>query len=216
MTKTFRVVTTPLVAIALLLTGLLVTPKPARAETDAQLAASWQLAWDTYRFYEKLTAPLPWTGRSQVTRDISIDINAPIDRVFDAYSNVNNHIGMHSFLKRVVTHADYTTGGVRYVNFTAIEEIPVVAGVPVTSRTHAQQRIHRDAHYYETDSWTLPNVVTHQKIVFTALGDGATRVTEHLTFEASILLIDFTVTNGVASHQATQAGLKTAIENGTL
>jgi hypothetical protein len=211
--KLLRFLTAPVVAMALLLTGL---SSPARAETDAQLAASWQLAWDTYRFYEILTAPLPWTGRSQVNRDIAIDINAPIAHVFDAYSNINNHIGMHSFLKRVVTHADWTENDVRYINFTAIEDIPLVAGIPVSSKTHAQQRIHRNAFYYETDSWTLPNVVTHQKIVFTDLGNGVTRVTEHLTFEASILLIDFTVTNGVAAHQATQAGLKTAIENGTL
>ncbi|GAA0383185.1 hypothetical protein Acor_70670 [Acrocarpospora corrugata] len=213
MKKFLRFITAPVVAAALLLTGL---SSPARAETDAQLAASWQLAWDTYRFYETLTAPLPWAGRSQVTRDISIDINAPIAHVFDAYSNVNNHIGMHSFLKRVVTHADWTENDVRYINFTAIEDIPLVAGIPLSSKTHAQQRIHRDQFFYETDSWTLPNVVTQQKIVFTDLGNGAIRVTEHLTFEASILLIDFTVTNGVSSHQATQAGLKAAIENGTL
>ncbi|MEU8385961.1 SRPBCC family protein [Streptosporangium sp. NPDC048865] len=212
MTKLLRLLVAPLSAAALLLT---VFSTPARADTDPVLAAQWQVAWDTYRFYECLTAPLPITGRSQVKRDISIEIDAPVQHVFDAYSNINNHLGMHSFLKRVVTHADWTDAGTRYVNFTAVEDIPV-AGLPVTSNTHAQQRIHRDDLYYETDTWTLPNVVTHQRIVFEDLGDGRTRVTEHLTFEASVLLIDFTVTNGVSSHQATQAGLKAAIESGEL
>jgi hypothetical protein len=41
-------------------------------------------------------------------------------------------------------------------------------------------------------------------------------VTEHLTFEANVLLIDFTVTNGVSSHQQTQVALKEAIESGRL
>ncbi|GAA1295996.1 hypothetical protein Psi02_12040 [Planotetraspora silvatica] len=185
-------------------------------ETDAQLAAEWQAAWEFYKFYECATAPLPLTGRSQVKRDISIDIDAPIEHVFAAYSNVNNHLGLHSFLKRVVTHEDRTEAGTHYIDFTAIEDIPVVAGIPVTSKTHAQQRIHPDGFYYETDSWSLPNVVTHQKIVFEELGDGGTRVTEHLTFEASVLLIDFTVTNGVSSHEETQEGLKEAIESGAL
>ncbi|MEU4226370.1 hypothetical protein AB0F17_18905 [Nonomuraea sp. NPDC026600] len=62
----------------------------------------------------------------------------------------------------------------------------------------------------------MPNAVTHQAIVFTDLGGGHTRVTEHLTFEANVLLIDFTVTNGVSSHQQTQAALKEAIESGRL
>jgi hypothetical protein len=206
---------------ALLASALVLTTfsSPARAETpetDAQLAAEWQAAWDFYKFYEYAAAPLPVTGRSRVSRDISIDINAPIEHVFVAYSNVNNHVGLHPFLKRVVTHKDWTEAGTHYINFTAIEEIPVVAGAPVTSKTHAQQRIHPDGFYYETDSWSLPNVVTHQKIVFEDLGGGRTRVTEHLTFEASILLIDFTVTNGVSSHQETQARLKQAIESGAL
>ncbi|GAA4594269.1 hypothetical protein GCM10023194_60660 [Planotetraspora phitsanulokensis] len=185
-------------------------------ETDAQLAAEWQAAWDFYKFYECATAPLPLTGRSQVKRDISIDIDAPIEHVFTAYSNVGNHVGLHSFLKRVVTHGDRTEGGTRYIDFTAIEDIPVVAGIPVTSKTHAQQRIHAGEFFYETDSWSLPNVVTHQKIVFEDLGAGRTRVTEHLTFEASVVLIDFTVRNGVSSHQETQEGLKEAIEGGAL
>ncbi len=216
MKKLLRLFTAPLLAAALVATAFSGPARAGTPETDAQLAAEWQAAWDFYKFYQCASAPLPITGRSQVKRDISIEIAAPIEHVFTAYSNVNNHVGLHSFLKRVVTHKDRVQDDTRYIDFTAIEEIPVVAGLPVTSKTHAQQRIHHSGYYYETDSWSLPNVVTHQKIVFADLGDGRTRVTEHLTFEASILLIDFTVTNGVSSHQETQAGLKKAIENGDL
>jgi hypothetical protein len=212
--RLFRLVAIQLFTVVVVLTTFANPAHAETPETDAQLAAEWKAAWDFYKFYECATAPLPLTGRSQVSRDISIDIDAPIEHVFEVYSNVNNHVGLHSFLKRVVTHKDWTEAGTRYINFTAIEEIPV-AGVPVTSKTHAQQRIHHDGFFYETDSWSLPNVVTHQKIVFQDLGD-TTRVTEHLTFEASMLLIDFTVTNGVSSHQETQAGLKQAIESGAL
>lgn len=213
MKKFLRLLTAPVFAAALLLTAL---TGPARADTDPVLALQWQLAWNTYAFYQHLTAPLPVNGRTAQSRDISVDIDAPLDHVFAAYSDINHHLGRASFLKRVVTHADYVQDDVRYINFTAVEDIPVVAGIPVTANTHAQQRIHAADHFYETDTWTLPNVVTHQKIEFTDLGGGRTRVTEHLTFEASVLLIDFTVTNGVSSHQATQAGLKAAIENGEL
>ncbi|MEU4830891.1 SRPBCC family protein [Streptosporangium sp. NPDC023615] len=210
--RLLRLLVAPLSAALLLLTVL---PAPAQAETDPLAAARWQAAWDTYRFYECLTAPLPITGRSRVERDISIDIDAPAEQVFDAYSDIENHLGIHPFLRRVLTHRDRTENGVRLVDLTAVEDVPV-AGVPVSSETHAQQRLHRDELFYETDTWTLPNVVTHQRISFEDLGDGRTRVTEHLVFEASVLLIDFTVTNGVSSHRRTQAGLKEAIESGEL
>ncbi|GII56690.1 hypothetical protein Pth03_50790 [Planotetraspora thailandica] len=212
MKRLFRLAAIHLFTVVVVLTTFADPVHAETPETDAQLAAEWQAAWDFYKFYECATAPLPVTGRKQVSRDISIDIDAPIEHVFEVYSNVNNHVGLHSFLKRMVTHKDWTEAGTHYIDFTAIEEIPV-AGVPVTSKTHAQQRIHPDGFSYETDSWSLPNVVTHQTIVFQDLGD-TTRVTEHLTFEASVLLIDFTVTNGVSSHQETQEGLKQAIESG--
>ncbi|MGC5010193.1 SRPBCC family protein [Streptosporangium sp. DT93] len=211
--RLLRLLVAPLSAALLVL--LTVLPAPAQAATDPLVAARWQAAWNTYRFYEFLTAPLPITGRSRVERDISIEINAPVEHVFDAYSDFENHLGIHPFLRQVITHRDRTENGVRLVDLTAVEDVPI-AGLPVSSETHAQQRLHRDELFYETDSWTLPNVVTHQRISFEDLGQGRTRVTEHLVFEASILLIDFTVTNGVSSHQQTQAGLKEAIESGEL
>lgn len=190
---------------------------PAHAgttETDAELAAEWQYAWDTYKFYDR-TPPAPDSGRSQRTATISIVIDAPFRHVFDAYSNFSNHIGRNPFLTRVVTHKDWRKGSLRHINLTAVEEVPY-EGTIVTLNTHAQQRLHRSKRYYEVDSWSAPGVVTHQKIVFKPLSKRQTKVTEHLTFEADNSLIDFTVTNGVAAHQQIQTALKQAIESGEL
>ncbi|WP_460367221.1 hypothetical protein [Actinocorallia lasiicapitis] len=213
--KFLRLLAAPFLALALVCGGM---SAPAHAEeSDSQLAAEWRYAWDFYKFYTCLTKPLPITGRAVKSQDVTVEIDAPATRVFDAYSDFRNHLGLGGFLRRVAVHADRTEGGVRYVDSTAIEDVPTVAGLPPLSiKTHAQQRLHRTELYYETDSWTLPNVVTHQKIVFTDLGGGRTRVVEHLTFEANLLLIDFTLTNGVASHQATAQGLKQAIESGAI
>ncbi|RCG21003.1 hypothetical protein DQ384_37065 [Sphaerisporangium album] len=212
MKNLLRLVAGPLFAAILVLTAF---AGPARADTpesDAELALQWQAAWDTYRFYDT-APPLPESGRSRETAEISIQIDAPVQRVFEKYSNINNHVGRHSFLKRVVTHKDWCRYDTRYVNFTAIEEIPY-EGAIVTNKTHAQQRIHQEDLYYETDTWSLPGVVTHQKILFKRLPGGKTQVTERLTFDADTSLIEFVVTNGVASHEQTQLGLKEAIESG--
>ncbi|MEU8271737.1 hypothetical protein AB0B89_31840 [Sphaerisporangium sp. NPDC049002] len=214
MKKLLRLLAAPLFAATLALTAF---TSPARADTpesDAELALQWQTAWDTYKFYDT-APPVPGVGRSRDTAQISIQINAPVQRVFAKYSIISNHIGRAAFLKRVVTHKEWCRRDIRYINFTAIEDIPY-QGTIVTSKTHAQQRIHQEDLYYETDTWSEPNVVTHQKIVFKKLPGGTTQVTEHLTFEADASLIDFVVTNGVASHQQTQAGLKAAIETGAL
>ncbi|MGJ6966009.1 hypothetical protein ACSDR0_29285 [Streptosporangium sp. G11] len=212
--KHLRLLAAQLLAAVLVLTAF---SGPARADTpegDAQLAAEWQTAWDTHEFYKDVP-PLPGSGRSRAQDCISITIDAPIQQVFSAYSNINNHLGMHSFLKRVVTHDAWTKFGKRNVNFTAVEEIPYEGSI-VVSNTHAQQRIDLDEFYYETDTWSVPNVVTHQKIVFKKLSNSKTQVTEYLTFDADTTLIDFVVAGGVSSHEATQAGLKQAIENGNL
>ncbi len=183
--------------------------------TDAELAVEWQVAWTTYHFDQTLKQRSPLALCCSVTRTLSIEIDAPIDHVFAVYSDIDNHVGRHSFLRRVVTHAEYESDGVHVRNFTALEDVPI-AGVPVELHTHAQQRIHEDGYFYESDSFDLPDVVTHQLVVFEDLGDGRTRVTERLVFETNALLIDFTVTNGVEAHEATMAGLKEAIESGEL
>ncbi|MEU4834873.1 hypothetical protein [Streptosporangium sp. NPDC023615] len=211
MKKHLRLLAAQLFAATLVLTAL---PGPAHAATpadDARLAAEWQAAWDTHRFHEN-TPPAPDSGRSRAQDSISIVIDAPIARVFPAYLDFSNHIGKHSFLKRVVTHRDRFVGAERHIDLTAVEEIPY-EGTTVTVDTHAQQRVNYQGHYYETDSWTFPGVVTHQRIVFTRLSGARTEVTEYLTFEADTSMIDFALANGVASHRATQTALKQAIEN---
>ncbi|GAA0387082.1 hypothetical protein GCM10009530_42680 [Microbispora corallina] len=202
-------------AAAVLLPALTLPARADTGESDAQIAAEWQTAWDTYHFATTTPPPAPGSGRSRVTSSISVEIASPIGHVFAAYSDINHHIGRAAFLTRVVTHQQWVDHNVRYINFTALEDVPY-EGTVVNLKTHAQQRINDKGYFYETDTWSEPNVVTHQKIVFECLAGGSTRVTERLTFEADTSLIDFVVANGVASHQQTQAALKQAIESGQL
>lgn len=211
-----RGVAAPMFAAAFVLTALSAPASADTAESDAEIAQEWQTAYDTYHFTDD-TPPAPGSGRSRATTSISVDINAAAVPVFSKYSDFNNHLGMNPFLKRVVTHKQWSTedDDVTYRNLTAIEEIPY-EGTTVVSKTHAQQRLHKEDLYYETDSWSIPNVVTHQKIVFTRLSGTKTRVTENLTFEADSSLIDFVAANGTAAHQQLQTALKQAIESGQL
>ncbi|MET8146538.1 SRPBCC family protein [Sphaerisporangium sp. NPDC005288] len=215
MRKLLQVLAAQLFAAAFVLTALSGGAHADTTPTDAELAAEWQTAWDTYKFYDASPPPLPGSGRTRQSQTISITINAPAQQVFTAYSNINNHIGRAAFLTRVSTHRDWRQSGVRYIDFTAIEDIPY-QGTIVSSHTHAQQRLHEAELFYETDTWSLPNVVTHQRISFTVQKDGGTKVTERLTFDADDALIDFVVANGVASHQQTQTAIKQAIESGQL
>ncbi|WP_327043500.1 hypothetical protein OG320_16995 [Microbispora sp. NBC_01189] len=218
MRKILRVVAAQLFAAAFVVTTL-TTPAHAGTtanptESDAAIALEWQSVYDTYHFTDD-TPPAPGSGRSRVSTSISVDIDSPRPLTFRKYSNFNNHFGKNPFLTRVVTHKEWKAASTRYRNLTAIEEIPY-EGMIVVSRTHAQQRLQQNGFYYETDSWSQPNVVTHQKIVFTSLPGGKTRVTENLTFEADDALIDFVAANGTAAHQQLQAALKQAIESGEL
>ncbi|WP_432869481.1 hypothetical protein [Microbispora rosea] len=214
MRKILRVATAQMFAAAFVLAALSAPANADTTESDADIAAEWQTAWDTYHFTDT-TPPAPDSGRSQVTNSISVEIDSPMPLTFYKYSDFNNHIGKNPFLKRVVTHKEWRDASATYRNLTAIEEIPY-EGTIVVSKTHAQQRLHPTGFYYETDSWSQPNVVTHQKIDFTALPGGKTLVTENLTFEADSSLIDFVATNGTASHQQLQEALKQAIESGEL
>ncbi|WP_182884624.1 hypothetical protein [Microbispora sp. H10885] len=214
MRKILRVVAAQMFAAAFVVTTL---TNPAHADTtesDADIALEWQSVYDTYHFTDA-TPPAPGSGRSRVVNSISVDIDSPMPQTFYKYSNFNNHIGKNPFLKRVVTHQEWKAAPVLYRNLTAIEEIPY-QGTIVVSKTHAQQRLHADGFYYETDSWSQPNVVTHQKIEFSPLPGGKTRVTENLAFEADDSLIDFVAANGTAAHQQLQGALKQAIESGAL
>jgi hypothetical protein len=87
---------------------------------------------------------------------------------------------------------------------------------PVTIHTHAQQRIHADEYFYTVDTWSAPDVVFHGLARFEDLGGGRTRVIEELVFQTNPLLIDFTVTNGVSSHEEGMRALKRDIESGAI
>jgi hypothetical protein len=204
-----RLLGAPLLALSLVLS---VMSTSAQADTDAQLALQWHFAWNNYKFGQVLN-PLP-PDRARRSQSISIVIDAPRARVLKAYSNFENHIGANPFLQRVVTHSDTTRQGVRTKNLTAIEVIPL--DPPLTLNTHAQQRINLSKFFYDVDSWSTGNIVTHQKIVFESLGAKRTRVTENLTFETPLELIDYTLTQGVLAHQGIQQGLKQRIESGDL
>ncbi|MDF2707486.1 MAG: hypothetical protein K0R62_3138 [Nonomuraea muscovyensis] len=209
-----RLAAAPLLAGAFLVSAASGPATADTAQTDAELAAEWQAAWDTHAFHDT-TPPAPDSGRSRAVSEISIEIDRPIQQVFAAYSDLDNHIGPNPFLKRVVTHEDRRLADTRYVNLTAIEEIPY-QGTIVTNKVHAQQRLNPASFSYETDTWSEPAVVTHQKISFRVLAPGKTVVTESLTFDADATLIDFVAANGTAAHQQTQAALKQAIESGTI
>jgi hypothetical protein len=208
MTKLMRWMVGSILAAASTVLGF--TPQ-AHAETYDEYNAEWQLAWDIYQF----ESWLPFDLRSNVTVDLPIDIQAPIDHVYAVYSNLENDIGRHPFLQAIITYSDCTHDGVEYIDFTALENVPA-GPIVIPNHTQAQQRKHAAQYLYYTDSWDAPNVTTHQLVTFTDAGNGTTHVNEHITFLANPLLIDFTVSNGVSSHQAYQAALKRDIENGTL
>jgi hypothetical protein len=183
-----------------------------RAGDSAALAAEWQVAWALYHFGELL--PLEPLQR-RVTRTLSIDIDAPLDRVFEAYSELDNHIGRHPFNRGQHTHEEREADGVHVRNFTTIEEIPVLF-FSITIHTHAQQRVHAAEHFYTVDSWSAPDVVVHQKTSFADLGGGRTRVTEEVSFQTNAALIGFTVDNGTSSHEEGMRALKRDIQSGAI
>ncbi|MFD9128197.1 SRPBCC family protein [Kitasatospora sp. NPDC059571] len=182
---------------------------PDREAGDREVRAAWQSAT------RLRTPPGPPGGRLRrlVEHTLTIDIEAPARRVFEVYADVRNHMGAHSFLQRLVMHAEAAQQDVRTVDFTAFEAVPV-AGVRVSTAVHVRQRIDHRNLTYETVTWSSPAVMTRQKVVVTALDDGRTRVDETLAFEANLLLARFAATRGTAAHLATHHHLKTAIETG--
>ncbi|RYG85527.1 hypothetical protein EON77_05405 [bacterium] len=179
------------------------------------LFAEWQVAWKAYRFFDRVPVPSPLGLRTQERREISIEIAAPVDHVFAVYADVEQHVGRHPFLKEIYTHARRVSDGVVEMDFSAIEDVPLL-GVPVRLHTHAQQRTFERELRYEVDSFDAPDVVTHQDIAFADLGDGRTRVTESIVFETNGAAMAFTVKNGMSAHEANQASLKAAFESGEL
>lgn len=178
--------------------------------SSSSVDAEWEASWAAYQFEKSLADSALVT----VNVDLPVTIDAPVDRVFSVYSNLDNSLGRHPFLQDVLDHRRYTEGGADVWEFIALENVPA-GSVSIPGRTVGQQRVYAAEHWYSTDTWDMPGVITHQKVTFAADGD-ATTVTEHLTFSAPAVLIDYTVQNGVSSHIANQQALQRDIENGTL
>ncbi|AQA22175.1 polyketide cyclase / dehydrase and lipid transport family protein [Rhodococcus sp. MTM3W5.2] len=178
--------------------------------SSSGLDAEWDASWAAYQFEESQAG----SALATVNVVLPVTIDAPIDRVFPAYSNFSNSFGRHPFLRGVLDRRSYTEGGADVWEFIALEDIPA-GPVSIPGRTVGQQRVYAADHWYSTDTWDMPGVITHQKVTFAEAGD-ATTVTEHLTFSAPAALIDYTVQNGVSSHIANQQALQHDIENGTL
>ncbi len=178
--------------------------------SSSSVDAEWESSWAAYQFEKSLAG----SALKTVTVDLPVTIDAPVDRVFPVYSNLSNSLGRHPFLKDVLDHRRYTEGGADVWEFIALEDVPA-GSLSIPGRTVGQQRVYAADHWYSTDTWDMPGVITHQEVTFTENG-GATTVTEHLTFSAPAVLIDYTVQNGVSSHIENQQAMKRDIENGTL
>lgn len=205
---------TPLAA-CLLATGIVlgstgVAGAEAMSSSSSALDVEWEASWAAYEFEKSL----PDSALATVNVTLPVTIDAPIDRVFPVYSNFTNGIGRHPFLREVLDRRKYTDNGAEVWEFIALEDIPA-GSVSIPGRTVGQQRTYAADHWYSTDTWDAPGVITHQEVTFAEDG-GATTVTEHLTFSAPAMLIDYTVKNGVSSHIENQQAMKRDIENGTL
>jgi hypothetical protein len=196
------------VAVAAVLAGFSTL---AHAQTQDQYTQTWDETWAQYQYLESI--PLEQRGYVTASQDLSIVINRPMHEVYEIYSNVNNALGLHPFLKSIVPIRWTETDDVPTYDFIAFEDIPLPDGTIFHGTTVAQQRFHEHEHYYDADSFDIPGIVTHQHIVFTHV-PGGTQVVEHLTFEAPPEYIQETVQGGVYAHYLVQVGLKAEIESG--
>ncbi|WP_081830268.1 hypothetical protein [Rhodococcus sp. UNC363MFTsu5.1] len=197
-------------ATGIVLGGTGVAGAESSSSSSSAVDVEWEASWAAYEFEKSVAGP----ALSTVNVTLPITINAPIDRVFPAYSNLYNSLGRHPFLSGVLDRRTYVEGDADVWEFIALEDIPA-GSASIPGRTVGQQRVYAADHWYSTDTWDAPGVITHQKVTFAESG-GATTVTEHLTFSAPALLIDYTVKNGVSSHIENQKAMQRDIENGTL
>ncbi|EME15582.1 hypothetical protein [Rhodococcus triatomae] len=180
------------------------------SNSSSSVDTEWEISWAAYQAEERLAGSLLETV--EVTLPITID--APLDHVFPVYSNLNSSLGRHPFLMDVLDHRSYTEDGADVREFIAIEGVPA-GSASIPARTVGRQRVYAADDRYTTETWSAPGVITQQEITFSEEA-GSTTVTEHLTFRAPALLIDFTVQNGVSSHIENQQAMQRDIENGTL
>jgi hypothetical protein len=183
----------------------------AGAQSQADNVALWNASWAQYQSLESV--PLAARGYVAAAQDLRIVINAPLRQVYRIYSDVNNALGLHPFLKSIVPVQRGEVYEVPTYDFIADEDIPLPDGTVFHGVTVAQQRFYSKAHYYDVDSYDVPGIVTHQRITFTRV-PGGTEVREHLTFEAPPQYIAQAVQGGVYAHALVQNGIKTRIESG--
>ena len=183
----------------------------AGAQTHADDVALWNGNWAQYQSLESV--PLAARGYVAASQDLTIVIDAPLHKVYRIYSDVNNALGLHPFLKSIAPVRRFDAYGVPTFDFIAYEDIPMPDGTIFHGVTVARQRFFERARYYDADSYDVPGIVTHQHITFKRVR-GGTQVTEHLTFEAPPLYISQTVQGGVYAHTLVQNGLKSRIESG--
>ena len=186
-------------------------PAFAAAQTPADDRALWHANWAQYESLESV--PLSARGYVSQSQDLAIVIDAPLAKVYRIYSNVENSLGLHPFLKSIVPVRRLEVHGVPAYDFIAYEDIPMPDGTIFHGTTIAQQRFFPLRRYYDADSYDVPGVVTHQHITFARVR-GGTQVVEHLTFEAPLQYIAETVQGGVYAHSLVQSGLKQEIESG--
>ncbi|MFD4469889.1 hypothetical protein ACFWPA_16535 [Rhodococcus sp. NPDC058505] len=180
------------------------------SSSSSAVDLEWEASWAAYRLE---LSQADW-ALSTVTVDLPVEIDAPADRVFPAYSNLYNSLGRHPLLTGIVDRRTYTDGDAEVWEFIALEDIPA-GSASIPARTVGQQRIHAAERWYTTDTWDAPGVITNQKVTFTE-NAGTTTVVQHLVFRAPAVLIDYAVKNGVAAHLENQQAMKRDIENGTL
>jgi len=130
----------------------------AGAQTPAEAVALWNGDWAQYLWLESV--PLATRGYVEAAQDLSIVIEAPLKTVMRIYSNVDNSLGLHPFLKAVVPVRRTELDGVPTYDFIAYEDIPLADGTLFHGVTVAQQRFHLKAHYYDADSYDVPGIVT--------------------------------------------------------
>lgn len=196
-------------------TSCATTAVPTKPTETAAVAERFQrafVAYDAHTAAHPVDAP---THLARVSRVLTIDVAAPADRVFAAWTNVAAHTKRHPLLRGVITHArtvDDDTG-IEAHDFTAFEEVPLGPFV-LPIETHAKSRLDSMHHRFSTITWDEPATITRQLVVVTAHANGTSTVSETLDFESDPMLISTVVDNGIAAHRALMLALKADLEAG--
>src|SRR5688572_5900747 len=90
-----RVCRPSFVALVLVLALAPFAPR-ALASAATALAAEWETAFNKYQFTKRVP---PGFLQKRVTRTLTIDVAAPIDHVFDVWSEIDNHVGRHPYAR---------------------------------------------------------------------------------------------------------------------